>query len=69
MPIISIKAFKCNRCGYIWSSPRHDTKRHLPHACAKCKSSYWNTPRVLPPKKAKEEAPIISKTHKAKGPK
>jgi DNA-directed RNA polymerase subunit RPC12/RpoP len=73
MPIITIKAYKCIRCGYIWSSNRHDTKKHLPHACAKCKSSYWNTPRVLPPKKDKDnkheedEAPkptII--THKTK---
>jgi DNA-directed RNA polymerase subunit RPC12/RpoP len=71
MPIITIKAYKCIRCGYIWSSNRHDTKKHLPHACAKCKSSYWNTPRVLPPKNKdknnkheEDEAPKPTIMHK-----
>jgi NAD-dependent SIR2 family protein deacetylase len=74
MPIITIKAFKCNRCGYIWHSNRHDTKKHLPHACAKCKSSYWNSPRVLKPKPRIEEAiydesPTIVKAPTTKRPK
>ena len=41
MPKISVDAWKCLRCGYIWL-PRGKDK---PIACAKCKSAYWDKPR------------------------
>jgi hypothetical protein len=43
MPFVNRRACKCSRCGYEW----------LPHssmspiACARCKSSYWNSNRKL----------------------
>lgn len=38
----------CNRCGATWdskSSPASD-KYKYPKNCAKCKSPYWNKPRI-----------------------
>ncbi len=34
---------QCNRCDYVWYSTQQD-----PKSCAsgKCKSPYWNKPRV-----------------------
>jgi predicted Zn-ribbon and HTH transcriptional regulator len=32
---------KCNRCGYEWFSKLDEPKR-----CTKCKSPYWNKPRI-----------------------
>ncbi len=33
----------CERCGYSWNVPRYKAK---PKSCAKCKSKYWDSPRV-----------------------
>lgn len=42
-PIINVKAFQCNRCGYIWLSRQYlEDKKTIPIACAKCKSPYYN---------------------------
>jgi predicted Zn-ribbon and HTH transcriptional regulator len=40
-PIVKIDAFKCSKCGYIWTSNRF-TAKNPPIACSKCKSAYWN---------------------------
>lgn len=42
-PVIKLPILKCKRCGNDWV-PRM-TK--LPRNCPKCKSPYWNKPRVL----------------------
>lgn len=39
--IIQIDAFKCNKCGYVWTSNKFHLDK-LPISCAKCKSAYWN---------------------------
>jgi hypothetical protein len=38
---VKIDAYKCERCGHIWT-PRGDKE---PVVCARCKSPYWNIPR------------------------
>ncbi len=40
---ITRKGFKCLRCGYEWI-PRK--QGHAPQLCPKCRSAYWNKPRV-----------------------
>lgn len=40
MAIITVKAFKCDRCGYIWLNKERTEKP--PMACSHCKSFYWN---------------------------
>lgn len=40
---ITLKGFKCERCGHEWV-PREEEQ---PKVCPKCKSPYWNTPRRL----------------------
>ena len=37
------KGFKCGRCGFEWI-PRKEGK--APKQCPKCRSAYWNKPRV-----------------------
>lgn len=37
-----MKVCKCNRCGHVWLPQNGNIK---PIACAKCKSSYWNSHR------------------------
>ena len=32
----------CERCGYHW----HNWRGKAPKSCARCKSKYWNEPRV-----------------------
>jgi hypothetical protein len=36
-------ALKCRRCGHTWLRRNLDK---LPNNCAKCKSPYWNRPRL-----------------------
>lgn len=43
MPIITVEAFQCTRCGHIWK-PRKGVDRK-PKVCPKCKSPYWDTLR------------------------
>ncbi|MBI2909436.1 MAG: hypothetical protein HYX92_17460 [Chloroflexi bacterium] len=42
MAKIEVEAFKCERCGHVWT-PRG--KGAEPRVCPKCKSPYWNVPR------------------------
>lgn len=39
---VTLTMLECTRCGYKWF-PRTLT---LPEACARCRSPYWNKPRV-----------------------
>ena len=42
-PIINVKAFKCNACGWLWISRKYlEDGKTKPIACAKCKSAYWD---------------------------
>lgn len=43
--LIPVMACKCSRCGNVWLPRDPD---HLPVACGKCKSAYWNRPRTAP---------------------
>ena len=46
-PILNVKAFKCNACGWVWISRQYlKDGKTKPIACAKCKSAYWNRPQV-----------------------
>lgn len=42
---------RCNRCEHEWTVPGEPTKGQR---CARCKSRYWNLPRV---RKRKAEPP------------
>ena len=46
---LSVKGYKCERCSHEWI-PR---KTKYPVTCPKCKSPYWDKPRV---NKIKEES-------------
>ncbi len=46
MPEVTITAFKCERCEHIWL-PKSDRR---PTICPKCKSPYWDKPRLRPAK-------------------
>ena len=39
---VTQKAFQCERCDHVWV-PRATTP---PRACPKCKSPYWDVPRL-----------------------
>ena len=43
-PVINVKAFKCNKCGWIWLSHQFLRDGTKPIACAKCKSAYYDRP-------------------------
>ena len=38
---ITVKGFKCDRCGHKWIP----IKKNKPIICPKCKSAYWDKPR------------------------
>lgn len=38
----SSRVLSCERCGHTWLQRKED----LPKTCAKCKSPYWNKPRI-----------------------
>lgn len=40
---IKLPTFKCTRCGHKW----HPKKEEVPLRCAKCKTPYWNKPKVI----------------------
>ena len=42
---IKTKGFKCERCGHEWIPNDINTE---PRVCPKCKSPYWNKPRIRP---------------------
>ena len=47
MPEVMIKGCKCNRCNHEWS-PNKVTGliNKTPIVCPKCKSPYWDRPRL-----------------------
>jgi uncharacterized OB-fold protein len=47
MAEITLKGYKCERCGHKWV-PR---ERDFPRVCPKCKSPYWDKPRRLATRK------------------
>jgi NAD-dependent SIR2 family protein deacetylase len=69
-PIINVKGFKCNKCGWVWISRQYieDDYSTIPIACAKCKSSYWNrdptTTTTSKKKKMKKKIKIKNKKKK-----
>ena len=40
---IKVDGYKCERCGYEWI-PRKKNK--YPRVCPKCKSPYWDRPKI-----------------------
>jgi len=42
MAVESVQGYRCERCNHTWV-PR---TMKLPKTCPKCRSPYWNTPRV-----------------------
>ncbi|MFZ0514314.1 MAG: hypothetical protein WAM14_22110 [Candidatus Nitrosopolaris sp.] len=44
MAKVMLEGYKCERCGHTWI-PRATTKQ-LPTICPRCKSPYWNRPRI-----------------------
>lgn len=44
MAKIKVEANKCERCSHVWL-PRNSTKGESV-ICPKCKSPYWNRPRI-----------------------
>lgn len=52
MAEITIKGYKCERCGHEWVSRQPDTGAIVaPLVCPKCKSPYWNRPKERKKKK------------------
>jgi len=41
MAKITLKGYRCERCGHEWV-PRNDEN---PRVCPKCKSPYWDKPK------------------------
>jgi DNA-directed RNA polymerase subunit RPC12/RpoP len=60
---ITRKGFKCLRCGYEWI-PRKEGQ--APQLCPKCRSAYWNKPRVR--FRRKKAQPSIKELKKALDP-
>ena len=44
---VSLMGYRCERCGHEWL-PRND---QAPKVCPKCKSPYWDKPRIKDLKK------------------
>ncbi|MGI0082141.1 MAG: hypothetical protein ACREAF_00700 [Nitrosopumilaceae archaeon] len=44
---ITLHGYKCERCGHEWV-PREEEK---PLVCPKCKSPYWDRPKLDPAKR------------------
>ncbi len=51
MPKIKLWGFRCERCEHEWL-PRD--KDNEPRVCPKCKSPYWNRPRLTPAPRARK---------------
>jgi predicted Zn-ribbon and HTH transcriptional regulator len=43
MAEITLKGYKCERCGHVWVPREHER----PRVCPKCKSAYWDKARKL----------------------
>ena len=50
MAKIKLDGYKCERCGHTWIPRKENTE---PLVCPKCKSPYWNKPRINKTKEAK----------------
>ena len=46
MAYIKIDGFLCERCWHRWVPRQPNTPE--PKNCPKCKSPYWNRPRMMP---------------------
>ena len=46
MAYINIRGYLCERCSHRWAPKQPDTPE--PKVCPKCKSEYWNKPRMTP---------------------
>jgi DNA-directed RNA polymerase subunit RPC12/RpoP len=44
-----LEGYKCERCGHTWV--KRETTEGDPVICPKCKSPYWNRPKVNSTKK------------------
>ena len=44
-----LEGYRCERCGHEWV--KRETTEGDPVICPKCKSPYWNRPRVDPVKR------------------
>jgi len=42
MAEITLKGYRCERCGHEWA-PRNQVDK--PRVCPKCKNPYWDRPR------------------------
>ena len=42
---IEFEGYQCERCGHKWVPLKPD---YYPKVCPKCKSPYWDRPRVKP---------------------
>ena len=55
MAIIQIKGFECERCRHKWCpktiNQQYPDRVEIPVICPKCKSPYWNKPKLKKPKK------------------
>ena len=51
MAKITLQGYKCERCGHEWL-PTSDVE---PKVCPKCKSPYWNRPRINKSRTAEEQ--------------
>jgi predicted Zn-ribbon and HTH transcriptional regulator len=47
MAEITLKGYKCERCGHVWVPREHER----PRVCPKCKSAYWDKARRIEVKK------------------
>lgn len=50
MAKVTLSGWQCERCGHIWLPVSEEE----PRVCPRCKSPYWNKPRVraVPAKKS-----------------
>ncbi len=48
MAYVMIPGFLCERCSHRWILKQPNLPE--PKVCPKCKSTYWNQPRMRPPK-------------------
>ena len=48
MAYVLIEGYLCERCGYRWGTRNGTGYRNTPDPgyCPKCKTKYWNTPRL-----------------------
>ena len=47
--ILKVKGYKCERCEHVWMPRMRNNDK--PVICPKCKSPYWDKPRINRTKK------------------